>query len=75
MMLFVNNPNIDLLTQIELHHLANILTTSGTTGNPKGIAQEHKTLANLVQWQAHFSPLPLLRDACAPQDEREESRN
>ncbi len=39
--------------RIQLTDLAAILTTSGTTGNPKSIAQEHKTLANLVHWQHH----------------------
>lgn len=41
---------------IKSNNLAYILHTSGTTGQPKGVAQEHKTLANLVHWQTNILP-------------------
>jgi len=43
------------------HHLAYTLYTSGSTGIPKGVLQEHKTINNLVEWQTRI---------CPPQDER-----
>ena len=38
-----------------LQNLAYVLYTSGSTGKPKAVAQEHKTLANLSQWQNKIS--------------------
>ena len=35
-----------------LDSLAYVLFTSGTTGQPKGVASSHRVLANLVTWQA-----------------------
>jgi len=39
---FVTNPN----------NLSYIIYTSGTTGKPKGVALPHRTLVNLIYWQA-----------------------
>ncbi|HEX3048419.1 MAG TPA: condensation domain-containing protein, partial [Bacillota bacterium] len=34
----------------EPHHLAYVMYTSGTTGQPKGIAVEHRQVNNCIQW-------------------------
>ncbi len=36
---------------VTLDHLAYVLYTSGSTGQPKGVAMGHRPLANLVAWQ------------------------
>ncbi|TPG89131.1 amino acid adenylation domain-containing protein [Brevibacillus laterosporus] len=33
------------------HHLAYVIYTSGTTGKPKGVAVEHASIANTIQWR------------------------
>ncbi|KAJ1965366.1 hypothetical protein IWQ62_002683, partial [Dispira parvispora] len=37
------------LPQVKPTDLSHIIYTSGTTGNPKGVQQEHRTVANYVQ--------------------------
>ncbi|MEJ5904810.1 amino acid adenylation domain-containing protein, partial [Pseudomonas kermanshahensis] len=42
-----SNPHVPGL---DAHHLAYLVYTSGSTGQPKGVMIEHHTLANLVHW-------------------------
>ncbi|MEO1619424.1 MAG: amino acid adenylation domain-containing protein [Cyanobacteria bacterium J06632_3] len=42
--------NNNLPEQPTLNQLAYLLYTSGSTGQPKGVAIEHRSLANYVQW-------------------------
>ncbi|PSB17676.1 non-ribosomal peptide synthetase [Phormidesmis priestleyi ULC007] len=52
--------NLDLLEPLSTNHLpspadlAYIIFTSGSTGNPKGIAVNHSSLFNYIQWCANF---------------------
>ena len=42
----VENP----VSGVQPNHLAYCIYTSGSTGNPKGVAMEHRALANLIWW-------------------------
>lgn len=43
--------------QINPHDIAYIIYTSGSTGSPKGVAVEHGSLANYIQWaNAYYFP-------------------
>jgi amino acid adenylation domain-containing protein len=43
--------------RLTAHDLAYVIYTSGSTGNPKGVAVEHFSLANLIRW--HISTFAL----------------
>jgi len=45
-------------TQLEGESLAYVIYTSGSTGWPKGVALEHRALANLICWQLDQSFAP-----------------
>ncbi|KAJ1969009.1 hypothetical protein IWQ62_000897, partial [Dispira parvispora] len=46
----MNQPAVESpLPQVKPTDLSHIIYTSGTTGNPKGVQQEHRTVANYVQ--------------------------
>lgn len=45
--LATDNPNIDMTSE----ELCYVLYTSGSTGQPKGVAMPHQALSNLINWQ------------------------
>ncbi|MDP5209825.1 non-ribosomal peptide synthetase [Microbulbifer sp. 2205BS26-8] len=47
------------------YHLAYVVYTSGSTGQPKGVMVEHQGLVNLLQWHAEMAGLkPADRSSC-----------
>jgi amino acid adenylation domain-containing protein len=50
----VENPNVPISTE----NLAYVLYTSGSTGQPNGVAMEHGPLVNLMQWQMSQAGTP-----------------
>jgi amino acid adenylation domain-containing protein/thioester reductase-like protein len=53
-----NHSQENPIGEVSLDHLAYVIYTSGSTGNPKGVAMEHRPLANLINWQMQNSVLP-----------------
>ena len=53
-----------VLRNIQLNNLAYIIFTSGTTGSPKGVLIEQKSLVNMVNWYNSFHLVTSL-DKCA----------
>ena len=53
-----NHPTTNPSTTTKPDNLAYIIYTSGSTGRPKGVLIPHRTLCNLVSWQARSSELP-----------------
>jgi amino acid adenylation domain-containing protein/non-ribosomal peptide synthase protein (TIGR01720 family) len=49
---FAGEPADDLGIDVAARDLAYVLYTSGSTGAPKGVQVEHRSLANLVHWHA-----------------------
>lgn len=47
------NPTTEVLST----HLAYVMYTSGTTGTPKGIPIEHRSIVNRISWMNHTYPL------------------
>jgi len=50
----------DAVSEAAPDNLAYVIYTSGSTGHPKGVAMQHRTLTNLIQWQ-------IARPAFAPE--------
>ena len=46
------------MTGVSGEHLAYVIFTSGSTGKPKGVALCHRTLTNLMEWQAKVQHCP-----------------
>ncbi|OMD43340.1 hypothetical protein BSK56_24175, partial [Paenibacillus borealis] len=46
----VANPPLEL----DSRHLAYVMYTSGTTGNPKGVMMEHRAVINRLQWMQNW---------------------
>ncbi|WP_296268056.1 non-ribosomal peptide synthase/polyketide synthase [Pseudomonas sp. UBA6562] len=47
---FASDDSNPLLPDLDAQHLAYLVYTSGSTGQPKGVMIEHHALANLVHW-------------------------
>lgn len=52
-----SNPAENPANRAEPHHLAYVMYTSGSTGNPKGVMTEHRGLPNLVAAQRQLFKL------------------
>jgi amino acid adenylation domain-containing protein/thioester reductase-like protein len=52
------NPILNPIVSIEPQHLAYIMYTSGSSGMPKGVMIEHKSIVNLVSEQEYIKFLP-----------------
>ncbi|HEU4963514.1 MAG TPA: amino acid adenylation domain-containing protein, partial [Bacilli bacterium] len=51
-------PEESLTRTVTSEHLAYVLYTSGSTGQPKGVAMPHRPIANLIDWHAKHYDLP-----------------
>ena len=50
---------------VEPKNLSHVIYTSGSTGQPKGVAIEHRSVINFLQWAQHTFSAEELAAACA----------